>query len=99
METKWLLHKGCNNLNIWTKEIKTWKGPLGSSVIGDGKGEITLIAIGKGNGTFDSVKNCSPSSLECENFNEPLPSKGKGIESHTNHSGSTFPTFLLLAKY
>jgi hypothetical protein len=42
------------------KKIKTWKGPLGSNVIRNSKGEITLVAIGEGNVTFDSVGNHNP---------------------------------------
>ncbi len=70
-----------------------------SNIVGDGKGEITSITIGKGNATFDNVRNLSPLRFEYENFDKPLPSKGKGNESHTGRSGSAFPTFLLLAKY
>ncbi len=81
------------------KEVKTRKGPPSSNSIRDGKREITLVAIEERNVTFDSVGNCSPPRLECEDFDEPPPSKCKGIESHNNHSGSTFPTFLLLVKY
>jgi hypothetical protein len=44
------------------------------------KVKITSIATGKGNATFDSVGNHNPPRLECENFNEPPPSKDKGIE-------------------
>jgi hypothetical protein len=61
--------------------------------IGDGKCEVTLIAIREGDAafdiregdaTFDNVRNCSPPRLESENSNEPSPSKGKGIKSHTS---------------
>jgi len=91
--------KDATTWRFQTKEIKTWKGPPSFSAIGNDKGEITSVAIGEGNATFNSIGNHNPPSFECEDFDEPSPSKGKGIESHTNHSGFTFPTFLLLAKY
>ncbi len=73
--------------------------------IGDGKCEVTSIAIGEGDAAFDigegdvafdSVGNCNPPKLESKNFNEPSPSKGKGIKSHTSQSGSAFPILLAI---
>jgi hypothetical protein len=60
---------------------------------------ITSTTTEEGDATFDSVWNHNPLKFECENFDKPSPSKGKGNESHTSQSGYTFPTFLLLAKY
>jgi hypothetical protein len=81
-ESTWMFpfELGCTNDGSKTGEIKAQGGPIGSSEIGKNKGEITSIAIGKGDATFDSVGNHSPPRLECENFGEPPPSKGKGIE-------------------
>jgi hypothetical protein len=56
-------------------EMKTQKGPPSFKILGDGKGEITSIAIREGDASFDNIQNRSPLRLECEGFNEPLPSE------------------------
>jgi hypothetical protein len=65
--------KGATTWRFKTGETKTRKGPPSFRIVGDGKCEITLIAIREGDASFDNIGNHSPLRLECEGFNEPLP--------------------------
>ncbi len=88
-ESTWMLplELGCTNYGnkgiaaskgatIWgfrTKEKKAREGPPSYRIVGNGKGEITSIAIKQGDASFDNIGNCSPLRFECEGFNEPSP--------------------------
>ncbi len=66
-------NKGIITWGFKTGETKMRKGPPSFIIVGDGKCEITLIAIREGDASFDNIGNRSPLRLECEGFNEPFP--------------------------
>ncbi len=76
--------KGVTTWGFRTIETKSQEGQPCSNVVANGKGEITSIVIKEEDVTFNNVGNHSPPKLEYEDYDKPLPSKGRGIEPHTS---------------
>lgn len=76
--------KGATTWRFRIGKTKAWKGPPSFSVVGNGKGEITLVAIGEKDATFDNVGNHNQPRHECVDSHKPPPLESKGIESHTS---------------
>lgn len=72
--------KGATTWGFKTRETKSQERPPCSNVVGNGNGEITSIITKGEDVTFDNVGSHSPPKCECEESNEPLPSKGKCID-------------------